>query len=115
MRGRLTVDKVNAAVCDMATYAEANAQLIGIPKKKVSVKFSHLKSILITTISLISYMLTMTTFSKAGREPLGKGPGKFTNNFFPHLFLFASSFLLRFCIDACKTYCRHVGSRQTCY
>uniref|UniRef100_A0A0A0K8D0 SKA complex subunit 1 homolog n=1 Tax=Cucumis sativus TaxID=3659 RepID=A0A0A0K8D0_CUCSA len=36
MRGRLTVDKVNAAVYDMATYAEANAQLIGIPKKKLA-------------------------------------------------------------------------------
>ncbi|KAA0026254.1 spindle and kinetochore-associated protein 1-like protein isoform X3 [Cucumis melo var. makuwa] len=36
MRGRLTVDKVNAAVNDMATYAEANAQLIGIPKKKLA-------------------------------------------------------------------------------
>lgn len=40
MRGRLTVDKVNAAVNDMATYAEANAQLIVVPKKKVHVKFS---------------------------------------------------------------------------
>ncbi|XP_038877293.1 spindle and kinetochore-associated protein 1 homolog [Benincasa hispida] len=36
MRGRLTVDKVNAAVNDMATYAEANAQLIVVPKKKLA-------------------------------------------------------------------------------
>ncbi|KAF3440021.1 hypothetical protein FNV43_RR18299 [Rhamnella rubrinervis] len=36
MKGRLTVDKVNAAVNDMATYAEANAQLITAPKKKLA-------------------------------------------------------------------------------
>lgn len=35
MRGRLTLDKVNAAVGDMATYADANAQLISAPKSKV--------------------------------------------------------------------------------
>ncbi|OWM83427.1 hypothetical protein CDL15_Pgr012908 [Punica granatum] len=34
MRGRLTVDRVNAAINDMAAYAEANAQLIYAPKKK---------------------------------------------------------------------------------
>lgn len=36
MRGRLTLDKVNAAISDMAAYAEANAQLITAPTKKVS-------------------------------------------------------------------------------
>lgn len=36
MKGRLTVDKVNAAINDMATYAEANAQLIVVPKKKLA-------------------------------------------------------------------------------
>ncbi|XP_058090577.1 spindle and kinetochore-associated protein 1 homolog isoform X1 [Magnolia sinica] len=36
MRGRLTLDKVNAAVNDMATYADANAQLIAAPKKKLA-------------------------------------------------------------------------------
>jgi hypothetical protein len=35
MRGRLTLEKVNAAINDMATYAEANAQLMTAPKKKV--------------------------------------------------------------------------------
>ncbi|XP_044503808.1 spindle and kinetochore-associated protein 1 homolog isoform X2 [Mangifera indica] len=34
MRGRLTLEKVNAAINDMATYAEANTQLISAPKKK---------------------------------------------------------------------------------
>ncbi|KAL1331268.1 hypothetical protein AAHE18_12G172000 [Arachis hypogaea] len=34
MRGRLTLEKVNAAINDMASYAEANAQLIIAPKKK---------------------------------------------------------------------------------
>ncbi|GAY41931.1 hypothetical protein WN943_017806 [Citrus x changshan-huyou] len=36
MRGRLTLEKVNAAVNDMATYAEANAHLISAPKKKLA-------------------------------------------------------------------------------
>lgn len=36
MRGRLTLEKVNAAVNDMATYAEANANLISAPKKKLA-------------------------------------------------------------------------------
>lgn len=35
MRGRLTLEKVNAAINDMASYAEANAQLIAASKKKV--------------------------------------------------------------------------------
>lgn len=37
MKGRLTLDKVNAAINDMAAYAEANAQLTAAPKKKVYV------------------------------------------------------------------------------
>ncbi|KAF7844862.1 spindle and kinetochore-associated protein 1-like protein [Senna tora] len=36
MRGRLTLEKVNAAINDMASYAEANAQLIAAPKKKLA-------------------------------------------------------------------------------
>ncbi|KAL6128979.1 hypothetical protein ACLB2K_072332 [Fragaria x ananassa] len=36
MRGRLTLEKVNAAINDMATYAEANYQLIAAPKKNVA-------------------------------------------------------------------------------
>lgn len=36
MRGRLTLEKVNAAITDMASYAEANAQLIIAPKKKLA-------------------------------------------------------------------------------
>ncbi|XP_021898633.1 spindle and kinetochore-associated protein 1 homolog isoform X2 [Carica papaya] len=36
MRGRLMLEKVNAAINDMATYAEANAQLISAPKKKLA-------------------------------------------------------------------------------
>lgn len=35
MKGRLTLDKVNAAINDMAAYAEANSQLITAPRKKV--------------------------------------------------------------------------------
>ena len=37
MRGRLTLEKVNAAINDMVTYAEANYQLIAAPKKNVCV------------------------------------------------------------------------------
>lgn len=40
MRGRLTLEKVNAAINDMASYAEANAQLVTAPKKKVNYQFS---------------------------------------------------------------------------
>ncbi|XP_058212725.1 spindle and kinetochore-associated protein 1 homolog [Rhododendron vialii] len=36
MRGRLTQDKVNAVINEMSTYAEANAQLITAPRKKLS-------------------------------------------------------------------------------
>ncbi|KAJ7962123.1 spindle and kinetochore-associated protein 1-like [Quillaja saponaria] len=36
MRGRLTVEKVNAAINDIAAYSEANAQLITAPKKKLA-------------------------------------------------------------------------------
>ncbi|XP_030489149.1 spindle and kinetochore-associated protein 1 homolog [Cannabis sativa] len=36
MKGRLTLDKVNAAISDMASYAEANAQIIAAPKKKLA-------------------------------------------------------------------------------
>ncbi|CAI9103629.1 OLC1v1002149C1 [Oldenlandia corymbosa var. corymbosa] len=36
MKGRLTLDKVNAAISDMATYADTNAQLIAAPRKKLN-------------------------------------------------------------------------------
>ncbi|KAL0379693.1 UNVERIFIED_CONTAM: Spindle and kinetochore-associated protein 1 [Sesamum angustifolium] len=36
MKQRLTLDKVNAAIGDMAAYAEANAQLIAAPRKKLA-------------------------------------------------------------------------------
>ncbi|KAK9910866.1 hypothetical protein M0R45_034805 [Rubus argutus] len=36
MRGRLTLEKVNAAINDMVTYAEANYQLIAAPQKNVA-------------------------------------------------------------------------------
>ncbi|KAF9614258.1 hypothetical protein IFM89_016550 [Coptis chinensis] len=35
MKGRLTLDKVNAAINDMAAYAETSAQLISAPKHKL--------------------------------------------------------------------------------
>ncbi|KAL8119230.1 SKA complex subunit 1 homolog [Apium graveolens] len=36
MKGRLTLEKVNAAISDMATYAEANAKLVTAPRKKLT-------------------------------------------------------------------------------
>ncbi|KAJ0102563.1 hypothetical protein Patl1_03983 [Pistacia atlantica] len=36
MRGRLTLEKVNAAINDMATYVEENAQIISATKKKLA-------------------------------------------------------------------------------
>lgn len=39
MRGRLTLEKVNAAINEMAIYADVNAQLIAAPKKKVGAVF----------------------------------------------------------------------------
>ncbi|KAI5064734.1 hypothetical protein GOP47_0019429 [Adiantum capillus-veneris] len=35
MRGRLTLEKINAAVDEMATFAEANARLLAAPRKKL--------------------------------------------------------------------------------
>lgn len=42
MRGRLTLDKINAAIIDMAAYAEANAQLMSAPRKKVSLFYHYI-------------------------------------------------------------------------
>ncbi|KFK35267.1 hypothetical protein AALP_AA5G263100 [Arabis alpina] len=36
MRGRLTLEKVNGAINDMASYAEANVHLISAPKQKLA-------------------------------------------------------------------------------
>ncbi|KAI5647437.1 hypothetical protein M9H77_33442 [Catharanthus roseus] len=36
MKGRLTLDKVNAAINDMAAYADANSQLVTAPRKKLT-------------------------------------------------------------------------------
>ncbi|KAK4476500.1 hypothetical protein RD792_015654 [Penstemon davidsonii] len=38
MKQRITLDKVNAAISDMATYAEANAHLITAPRNKLTEK-----------------------------------------------------------------------------
>eukprot|EP00250_Pteridium_aquilinum_P022727 c2561_g1_i1 orf=134-949(+) len=35
MRGRLTLEKINTAVDEMATFAEANARLLAAPRKKL--------------------------------------------------------------------------------
>jgi hypothetical protein len=35
MRGRLTLEKLNTAIDEMATFALANARLLAAPRKKV--------------------------------------------------------------------------------
>ncbi|KAK8570478.1 hypothetical protein V6N13_003155 [Hibiscus sabdariffa] len=52
MRGRLTLEKVNAAISDMATYAEANAQLVAAPKKKVVIQ-SFVVFMYVSILSLV--------------------------------------------------------------
>lgn len=52
MRGRLTLEKVNAAINDMATYAEANAQLIAAPKKKVLHSYAFLSYLIALNLHL---------------------------------------------------------------
>ncbi|MCO5581566.1 hypothetical protein L7F22_035454 [Adiantum nelumboides] len=37
MQGRLTLEKINAAIDEMATFAETNARLLAAPQKKVLV------------------------------------------------------------------------------
>lgn len=72
MRGRLTLEKVNAAINDMATYAEANAHLISAPKKKVVNQLLSLYVLVIRPYIL----LTVFPFHVAGRKSLGKSPCK---------------------------------------
>jgi hypothetical protein len=73
MRGRLTLEKVNAAINDMATYAEANAHIIAAPKKKVL--FSSLFLILRHVFNLRPILIYYLSH-EAGRKSLGKIPGK---------------------------------------
>lgn len=73
MRGRLTLEKVNAAINDIATYAGANAQLISAPKKKVVIQ------LFITLLFLLlnlTFGLIVLPLHVAGRKSLGKSPGK---------------------------------------
>lgn len=61
MRGRLTLDKVNAAINDMAAYADANAQLIAAPRKKVFLGFSFLLGSAVNNFSLVLIMLSFSS------------------------------------------------------
>ncbi|KAK9051566.1 hypothetical protein SSX86_028193 [Deinandra increscens subsp. villosa] len=71
MRGRLTLDKINAAISDMAAYAEANAQLMKAPRKKVTLIIFYCNSVSYQTIIAISdyvsffLKLTESTLEKA--------------------------------------------------
>lgn len=71
MRGRLTLEKVNAAVNDMATYAEANAHLISAPKKKVMIQFFTTLLFLVIGPYICTYCFTSScSWQKiSGKEP----------------------------------------------
>jgi len=58
MRGRLTLEKVNAAIKDMVSYAEANSQLIVAPKKKVKAQF-----LFDCKLHLLQFTFVLTIFS----------------------------------------------------
>ena len=74
MKGRLTLDKVNAAINDMAAYADANAQLIAAPRKKVPL---HLFFFSFTFIFMpITLIVLLFSFSEAEWEYLGKSFGE---------------------------------------
>lgn len=77
MRGRLTLEKVNSAINDMASYAEANAQLISAPKKKVTCKlwFFFFRP---PNYCLQIWAYWFALSCKAGGRSLGKSPGKWT-------------------------------------
>jgi hypothetical protein len=45
MRGRLTLEKVNIAINEVASYADANAHLVTCPKKKVCLVSFHLLAV----------------------------------------------------------------------
>lgn len=69
MRGRLTLEKVNIAINEVATYADANAHLISCPKKKVCVSSA------LVFIDDPSWAESVHVRA-VGRRRLGKGFGK---------------------------------------
>lgn len=74
MRGRLTLEKVNAAINDMATYAEANAQLISAPKKKVFI--SKLCGVYLCVYNLMVFGNNFPFLHEVGRESMGESLGE---------------------------------------
>jgi hypothetical protein len=46
MRGRLTLEKVNIAINEVASYADANAHLVTCPKRKVCFISFHLLAVI---------------------------------------------------------------------
>ncbi|XBI91280.1 hypothetical protein VPH35_028643 [Triticum aestivum] len=70
MRGRLTLEKVNISINEVATYADANAHLVACPKKKVSLLYPNL--------SLINNYFSFSTtlnFLAVIRRHMGKSFG----------------------------------------
>lgn len=75
MRGRLNVEKVNAAINDMATYAEANAQLLTAQRKKVCF-LCFIGFIVLYFSSFEALLMNMHFFHEALRKSIGKSFGK---------------------------------------
>lgn len=72
MKGRLTLDKVNAAINDMAAYADVNFQLVTAPRKKVPYLFIVCFPIMPLQYSDCIYLPS----SEAGRQYLGESLGR---------------------------------------
>lgn len=72
MKGRLTTDKVNAAINDMAAYADVNFQLITAPRKKVL----HLLSVCFPIIPMHYRDCICLPFPVADRQYLGESLGR---------------------------------------
>ena len=62
MKERLTLDKVNATINDTASYADANAQLIAAPRKKVLLRLFFFSFTLYIYIFLSSCQLSWLCF-----------------------------------------------------
>lgn len=86
MRGRLTLEKVNAAINDMVSYAEANAQLIVAPKKKVNAQILFLILNYFCCTLPLSWQFFFLVH-EVGRKSLGKSPGEWNLYFHFNYFL----------------------------
>nr|XP_043624292.1 spindle and kinetochore-associated protein 1 homolog [Erigeron canadensis] len=93
MRGRLTLEKVNAAINDMAAFAEVNSQLIAAPRRK----------------------LTESTLEKAmEKREIGNAEGVKGKHFFLETDMKGPSLKLDTTGKAILTVLRHLGRLSEC-